>query len=142
MYCTETEINTKLDNLYYTIDENLVEALSKIDAKAEKDHAHSITDISETVADIHPTNGKLTLTDARIQYASDVVTYTEIDFPTVVSYTELHVFFESTENLNLVFPENCKWRIDANIETGSAYELIAKYNPKAGIWLVNILVYS
>lgn len=142
-YYTEAEIDTKLDDLSSTCDSNYAEALSKIGGKAEKDHNHSIADISETVKDdLFPIQGKLTLTNDRIQYARDVVTNTEIEFPIVASYTELHVFFESEENINLVFPDNCKWRIDANIETGSAYELIAKYNFKAGIWLVNILVYS
>jgi hypothetical protein len=144
MYYTESEIDTKFETFSSEYNSDYAEMLSKINGKAEEGHTHSMADISETFADISPVNGKLTLTDARIQYASDVVSYTEIDFPTVVSYTELHVFFESTENLNLVFPENCKWRIDANIETGSAYELIAKYIPNVGTgtWLVNILVYS
>lgn len=146
MYYTESEIDTKFETFSSTCDSNHAEALSKIDRKAEKDHTHSMADISETFADdnIYPIDGKLTLTYDRLQYAIDVVTNTEIVFPAVASYTELHVFFESTENLNLVFPENCKWRIDANIETGSAYELIAKYIPNVGTgtWLVNILVYS
>lgn len=144
MYCTESEINAKLTDFSSTYNSDHAEILSELSGKAEKGHKHSIADISETFAeeDISPVGGKLTLTDARLQHARDVVTNTEIVFPTVALYTELHVFFESTEDLNLVFPDNCKWRIDANIETGSAYELIAKYNPKAGIWLVNILVYS
>ena len=144
MYYTESEINTMLEDLSSSYNDDYVEMLSEIEGKAEKDHTHSMAEISETFAeeDISPVGGKLTLTDNRLQYARDVATNTEIVFPAVASYTELHVFFESTENLNLVFPDNCKWRIDANIEAGSAYELIAKYNPKAGIWLVNILVYS
>ena len=146
VYYTESEINTKLEAFYSIYDSDYVEVLSKIDGKAEKGHKHSVADISETFADdiLYPIDCKLTLTDNRLQYARDVVTNTEIVFPAVALYTELHVFFESTENLNLVFPDNCKWRIDANIEAGSAYELIAKYIPNVGTgtWLVNILVYS
>lgn len=144
IYYTETEVNTMFEDFSSSYNEDYAEMLSEIEGKAEKDHTHSIAEISETFAeeDISPAGNKLTLTNDRLQYARDVVTNTEIVFPVVASYTELHVFFESTENLNLVFPDNCKWRIDANIEAGSAYELIAKYNPKAGIWLVNILVYS
>ena len=143
MYYTESEINTKFTDFSSTYNSDYAEMLSALSGKAEEGHTHSMDDISETFAeDIYPISGKLTLTDNRLQYARDVVTNTEIVFPAVALYTELHVFFESTENLNLVFPDNCKWRIDSNIEAGSAYELIAKYIPKTTTWLVNILVYS
>lgn len=142
IYYTESEINTKLEAISTTVDSNHATAMAEAAKKAEKDHVHDMADISETFADISPVAGKLVLTTDRIQYATDVTVQTEIVFPAVSLYTELHVFFESTENMSLVLPDNCKWRVGANLDTGSSYELIAKYNPKTGIWLVNILVYS
>ena len=42
--------------------------------------------------------------------------------------------------MNLILPDNCKWRVDPNIEDASAYELIAVYN--TSYWVINIVSYS
>ena len=95
----------------------------------------------ETVQDISPVNNVLTLTTNK--YQKTVITNEiEIVFPQVTELTELHLYFDKNDNeeINLILPDNCKWRVDPNIEDASAYELIAIYN--TSYWLVNIVSYS
>ena len=95
----------------------------------------------ETVQNISPVNNVLTLTTNK--YQKTVITNeTEIVFPQVTELTELHLYFDKNDNdeMNLILPDNCKWRVDPNIEDASAYELIAVYN--TSYWLVNIVSYS
>lgn len=99
------------------------------DAKASK---------SDKVVQVNVVNGKLTLTDDKYQKTT-MVDGTEIVFPTVTEFTEIHLYFSSESNMNLTFPD-CKWRVEPNIEAGSSYEIIATYNTIE--WLVNCIVYS
>lgn len=95
----------------------------------------------ETVQNISPVNNVLTLTTNK--YQKTVITNeTEIVFPQVTELTELHLYFDKNDNeeMNLILPDDCKWRVDPNIEDASAYELIAIYN--TSYWLVNIVSYS
>lgn len=95
----------------------------------------------ETVQNISPVNNVLTLTTNKYQ-KTVVANETEIVFPQVTELTELHLYFDKNDNeeMNLILPDNCKWRVDPNIEDASAYELIAIYN--TSYWLVNIVSYS
>lgn len=95
----------------------------------------------ENVQNISPVNNVLTLTTNK--YQKTVITNeTEIVFPQVTELTELHLYFDKNDSdeMNLILPDNCKWRVDPNIEDASAYELIAIYN--TSYWLVNIVSYS
>lgn len=94
--------------------------------------------ISNKVVQVDVVNGKLTLTDDKYQKTT-MVDGTEIVFPTVTEFTEIHLYFSSESNMNLTFPD-CKWRVEPNIEAGSSYEIIATYNTIE--WLVNCIVYS
>ena len=140
-YFTESEINTKIDTINTTINNNHASLTSSVNGKADKTHTHSMSDIQESVVTVTPSGNKLTLTTDRIQYTA-IGTGTEIVFPNVAVYTEIHLFFDSTTNMSLVLPDTCRWRLDSNIEAGKSYELIAKYVPGPNRWLVNILVYS
>ena len=95
----------------------------------------------ETVQNISPVNNVLTLTTNKYQ-KTVIANETEIVFPQVTELTELHLYFDKNDNdeMNLILPDNCKWRVDPNIEDASAYELIAVYN--TSYWLVNIVSYS
>lgn len=95
----------------------------------------------ETVQNISPVNNVLTLTTNKYQ-KTVIANETEIVFPQVTELTELHLYFDKNDNdeMNLILPDNCKWRVDPNIEDASAYELIAIYN--TSYWLVNIVSYS
>ena len=95
----------------------------------------------EHVQNISPVNNVLTLTTNKYQ-KTVIANETEIVFPQVTELTELHLYFDKNDNdeMNLILPDNCKWRVDPNIEDASAYELIAVYN--TSYWLVNIVSYS
>jgi hypothetical protein len=88
------------------------------------------------------TEGVVQLTNDRYQKVSDVPEELQILFPTVESdqFTEVSLFFTADNNVNLIFPENCKWRVDPNIEKGKAYEIECKFNTM--LWLVNVVSYS
>jgi hypothetical protein len=92
----------------------------------------------ENVVQVDIVDGVLNLTTDKYQKAN-VVDGTEIVFPVVTGFTEIHLYFNSNDNMNLVFP-NCKWRVNPNIEAGNSYEIIAVYNTMN--WLVNCITYS
>lgn len=95
-----------------------------------------------TVVPLTIRDGVLQLTTDKYQKVENIVSGTRIEFPAVNmnEYVEIHLFFNSLTDLNLEFPENCKWRVDPNILAGKAYEIVCKYNTM--LWLVNIIVYS
>ena len=93
----------------------------------------------EEVVQVDIVDNKLNLTADKYQKAN-VVNGTEIIFPDVNKFTEIHLYFDANENMSLVFPDNCKYRVDPNIEEGNSYEIVATYNTMK--WLVNVIVYS
>lgn len=107
--------------------------------KADKEYVDN--KLSTTVQNISPVNNVLTLTTNKYQ-KTVIANETEIVFPQVTELTELHLYFDKNDSdeMNLILPDNCKWRVDLNIEDASAYELIAVYN--TSYWLVNIVSYS
>lgn len=140
-YYTKGEINTKVDGINTTINNNLATVNAALAQKADKDHTHDMSDFVETVKSVSPSGGKLTLTTDKIQ-TTTITSGTEIVFPTVSRYTEIHLFFDATTDMSITLPDTCRWRIDPNLEASKSYELVAKYIPGPNRWLVNILVYS
>lgn len=63
---------------------------------------------------------------------------TKINLPTVTSFTEIHLFFNTTEALTLVLP-SCKWQNQPSIEANKVYEFIFTYTDK---WLGGCIVYE
>ena len=130
-YYTESEMNTKLSDVNDTINNKEAALVARI---AELEAA-----LNPTVQSISVSGGKLTLTTSKYQKVSNLTDGTTIVFPSVSKFTELHLYFSTTSDINLNFPD-CKWRVDPNIEEGKSYELIATYNTME--WLVNLIVYS
>jgi surface protein len=93
----------------------------------------------EEVVQVDIVNGVLQLTDDKYQ-KTNMVDGTEILFPSVNKFTEIHLYFAADSNMNISLPDNCKWRVEPNIEEGNSYEIIATYNTIE--WLVNVIVYS
>ena len=93
---------------------------------------------SEEVVQVNPVDGVLTLTTNKYQKTT-IADGTQIVFPEVNKFTEIHLYFDAEDSMNLTFPE-CKWRVDPNIEAGKSYEIVATYNTVH--WLVNVIVYS
>lgn len=63
---------------------------------------------------------------------------TKINLPTVTSFTEIHLFFNTTEALTLIFP-SCKWQNQPSIEANKVYEFIFTYVDE---WLGGCIVYE
>ena len=93
----------------------------------------------EEVVQVDIVNGILQLTDDKYQ-KTNMVDGTEIVFPSVDKFTELHLYFSADSDMNINLPDDCKWRVEPNIEEGKSYEIIATYNTIE--WLVNVIVYS
>lgn len=91
------------------------------------------------VVPINISDGKLNLINHKYQKCLNMVDGTELVFPEVNGFTEIHLYFSASSDLSLSFPE-CKWRVEPNIEAGRSYEIIATYNTME--WLVNVIVYS
>ena len=62
---------------------------------------------------------------------------TTIVLPTVDTFTEINLFFDTTEALTLIFP-SIKWQTTPNIEADSSYEFIFTY--VNGTWLGGYIV--
>jgi hypothetical protein len=104
----------------------------------DEENEEEVVDTIEVV-EVEIVNGILTLTEDKYQKCVNMLNDTELVFPSVSTFTELHLYFNADDELNLVFPE-CKWRVEPNIEAGKSYEIVAVYNTME--WLVNCIVYS
>ena len=93
----------------------------------------------DEVVQVDIVNNILQLTADKYQ-KTNMVDGTEIIFPSVNKFTEIHLYFAADSNMNISLPDNCKWRVEPNIEEGNSYEIIATYNTIE--WLVNVIVYS
>lgn len=130
-YYTETEINGKIEDINETINSKEAALQSRI---SELEAA-----LNPEVHEINVSGGVLTLTNKKYQKCNNIVDGTEIVFPSVSKFTEIHLYFDADSNMNLAFPD-CKWRVELNIEEGGTYEVIATYNTVH--WLVTIITYS
>ena len=80
----------------------------------------------------------LTLTTDKYQITT-IENNTNIVLPTVDTFTEIHLFFDTTEALTLIFP-SIKWQTQPSIEANSSYEFIFTYVNDA--WLGGCVVYE
>ena len=95
-----------------------------------------------TIVSVSASSGVLTLTRDKRQKCTNLLDGTQIQFPSVSGseFLEIHLYFNSESNLSIALPDNCKWRIDPNLDAGTSFELIATWNSME--WLVNLIVYS
>lgn len=80
----------------------------------------------------------LTLTTNKYQKTT-MVTGTTIVLPTVTTFTEIHLFFDTTTDLTLSLP-SCKWQTQPTITANKSYELIFTYNGLS--WLGGCISYE
>ena len=95
---------------------------------------------SEEVVQVDPVDGVLTLTTNKYQKTLNMVDRTQIVFPEVNKFTEIHLYFDANEDMILTFPNNCKLEMYPIIEAGKSYEIVATYNTT--YWFVNIIAYN
>lgn len=81
----------------------------------------------------------LSLTTDKYQ-TTTIVDGTEITLPIVTSFTEIHLFFNTTTDLTLILP-SCKWQNGNNptISANKIYEFIFTYTTE---WLGGVIVYE
>lgn len=94
---------------------------------------------SDTLVTTNISGTTLSLTTDKYQTVT-VVDGTEITLPTVTSFTEIHLFFNTTADLTLTLPA-CKWQ-NGNTPTISAnktYEFIFTYTTE---WLGGVIIYE
>ena len=92
---------------------------------------------SETIVEKPIKNAVLNLGTEKYQNCT-MQDLTQINLPNVSSFTEIHLFFNTTETLTLVFP-SCKWQNQPSIEANKTYEFIFTY---VGEWLGGYIVYE
>jgi hypothetical protein len=156
IYLTQIEFDALSDveknddtKAYFIIDAEeyniWVGTTEELDAIVERDPStiyFELDDEPNVVKPVNVYNGMLYLTVDRYQKVVNMPEDVQIILPEVDSdkLIEISLFFTADTNVNLSFSDNCKWRIDPNIEQGKAYEVICKYNTIC--WLVNIVTYS
>lgn len=79
----------------------------------------------------------LTLTTHRNQITT-MQNNTTITLPTVNSFTEIHLFFNTTSELTLILP-NIKWQTQPTIEANKIYEFIFTYTTE---WVGGAICYN
>ena len=84
-------------------------------------------------------NNVLTLDASQFQKAliSDNV---EIVLPNVSKYTEITLFVKDCDLSNIILPDNCKWRVDLNLQSGKSFIFTFIYTTEE--WLAEVKVFS
>lgn len=113
---------------------------AELEAIGEKDPNTLYFEIAtgDEVVQVDIVDGVLTLTDDMYQ-KTNMLDGTEIVFPDVIGFTEIHLYFSTANDMNLVFPD-CKWKVEPVIQAGKSYEIVAVYNTME--WLLDCIVYS
>lgn len=94
----------------------------------------SITTLTRLTID----NNTLNLTTDKWQQVN-MTNNTTINLPQVNDFTEIHLFFTTTEALTLIFP-SIKWQTGINIEANKTYEFIFTYINNS--WLGGMIQYE
>ena len=90
------------------------------------------------VVQVDVVDGALNLTDDKYQ-KTNMINGTELVFPNVNKFTEIHLYFDPTENLVINLP-NCRKKQLPDIVANKSYELVAIYN--MNYWLVEMNVFE
>ena len=126
--------NKKIDTVTFSNNELTFLANNKtiktIDLGTLSEDVLKTTNISDTT---------LSLTKDKYQ-TTTIADGTEIVLPSVSSFTEIHLFFETTTDLTLILPA-CKWQNGyiPTISANKTYEFVFTYTTE---WLGGVIVYE
>lgn len=101
---------------------------------ALSNHTHTDTLVTKTVS-----GGILTLGNEEFQKCTNLPTNTEIRLPSGSGYKQIHLFFDTSADLTLIFP-NVKWQVIPNIKANKTYEIIFTY--EGSKWLGGYVEYG
>ena len=90
--------------------------------------------VSKTVS-----NGTLTLSTDRYQYAT-LSNGNTIALPSVSNFTEINLFVKDCNISTVKLPDNCKWRVDPNLNSGTSFMFKFIYTTQE--WLAEVNIYS
>lgn len=90
--------------------------------------------VSKTVS-----NGTLTLSTDRYQYAT-LANGNTIALPSVSDFTEINLFVKDCNISTIKLPDNCKWRVDPNLDSGTSFMFRFIYTTQE--WLAEVNIYS
>ena len=90
--------------------------------------------VSKTVS-----NGTLTLSTDRYQYAT-LANGNTIALPSVSNFTEINLFVKDCNISTINLPDNCKWRVDPNLDSGTSFMFKFIYTTQE--WLAEVNIYS
>ena len=124
-----TYTKTEVDNKESTLNNSITSLQTAVNGKAPKDNTISTVTVSGTT---------LTLNSNKRQYCANVPSGTTIAFPSTTAFLEINLYFATSGDMSLNFPDNTKWRIDPNIETASAYLLTATYVNSTIGWMAEV----
>lgn len=97
-----------------------------------------LNSVLNNIVDISIVGTTLTLKTNKYQKTT-MISGTTIVLPTVTTFTEIHLFFDTTSDLTLSFP-SCKWQTQPTITANKSYELIFTYNGLS--WLGGCISYE
>ena len=84
-------------------------------------------------------SGTLTLTKDKYQSAT-LATGNTIALPSVTDFTEINLFVKDCNIANVNLPDNCKWRVDPNLNAGTSFIFTFIYTGQE--WLAEVKIYS
>ena len=90
--------------------------------------------VSKTVS-----NGTLTLSTDRYQYAT-LANGNTIALPSVSNFTEINLFVKDCNISTINLPDNCKWRVGPNLDSGDSFMFTFFYTGQE--WLAEVKIYS
>ena len=90
--------------------------------------------VSKTVS-----SGTLTLSTDRYQTAT-LASGNTIALPSVSAFTEINLFVKDCAISTINLPDNCKWRVDPNLESGDSFKFTFIYTGQE--WLAEVNIYS
>lgn len=109
------------------------------DNKSDEGHRHVIGDIDGLELVTTPiVDSTLNLTTDKYQ-TTTIENNTTIVLPIIDTFTEIHLFFNTTETLTLIFP-SIKWQTQPSIEANKTYEFI--FTHMNNTWLGGYLKYE
>lgn len=105
--------------------------------KGEKGDKGEAIVIEDNLVQINANENMLSLTTDKFQLAT-LKQDTTITLPTVSKFTQIHLFFTTSDDLTLIFP-SIRWQSQPNIVANKVYELILTYTTE---WLGGIVQYE
>ena len=95
--------------------------------------------LQKSVVNRTVSSGTLTLTTDRYQTAT-LASGNTIALPSVSAFTKINLFVKDCAISTINLPDNCKWRVDPNLDSGDSFKFTFIYTGQE--WLAEVNIYS